>query len=801
MKQLIIVLSFLAIGLTQVYAQVPQKISYQSVVRDGDGKLLKETEIGIKTTLRKDNPDGEVVYQEIYNPNPKTNINGLLTFEIGSGLKLAGEFSSIDWSTGSFYIQTEIDPKGGTSYSLSSISPINSVPFALYSASGVKGDKGDAGDQGTKGDKGDPGTGVKIVGSISSEIQLPGNYSGDIGDVYIAQNSGHGWMWNGSSFIDIGEIKGPKGDKGEQGIAGIQGLKGDKGDQGIQGQQGNTGAQGVQGEQGPPGNAGNYVAGSGINIANNTISALDNSTTNEIQQLSLSGTVLSLSQGGGTVTLPSSGGGDNWGTQTVVANATLSGNGTSGNPISIASQGATSGQVLKYNGTTWTPQNDLNTDTDAQTLTLNGQDLSISGGNSVTLPANTGLQGSGAENKIALWTTGNTLTNSSIAETVVSGSKKITINLNYADAKLSVGGGYDNHGIYGHTYSSDHSGVWGAGATGVTGYNGGDGIGVKGKVNTGGIGVMAEANSGTGLFVQAYNGVGIDVNVADGGTAFRTLNGMVGIGTNNPTSKLSIIASNGTGINVDVPANGVAFSTLNGRVGIGTSSPSASLDVVGEVQIGNVLLPNIGTFSLRDGVIYMEGTHVTAGLPGTIERTSTNNMEVGCSSLPNSNAGANLGSSSKRWATVYATNGLINTSDGRLKESIKPLIYGLKEVMQMKPVTYKWKDKNIDQSTKIGFIAQDLQTILKEVVKSEEVTFDENRNPKIIESEYLGVYYTEIIPILVKAMQEQQDLITELKTTLADQFTSLNDILKIQQEMKAEIESLKSEKAKSVSIK
>ncbi|MBK9025900.1 MAG: hypothetical protein IPL69_18555 [Saprospiraceae bacterium] len=138
MKQLIIVLSFLAIGLTQVYAQVPQKISYQSVVRDGDGKLLKETEIGIKTTLRKDNPDGEVVYQEIYNPNPKTNINGLLTFEIGSGLKLAGEFSSIDWSTGSFYIQTEIDPKGGTSYSLSSISPINSVPFALYSASGER---------------------------------------------------------------------------------------------------------------------------------------------------------------------------------------------------------------------------------------------------------------------------------------------------------------------------------------------------------------------------------------------------------------------------------------------------------------------------------------------------------------------------------------------------------------------------------------------------------------------------------------------------------------------------------------
>ena len=57
---------------------------------------------------------------------------------------------------------------------------------------------------------------------------------------------------------------------------------------------------------------------------------------------------------------PASGGGggsaDNWGTQVAVTNATLTGDGTTGNPLSIAQQGATAGQALIWNGTTWVPQ-------------------------------------------------------------------------------------------------------------------------------------------------------------------------------------------------------------------------------------------------------------------------------------------------------------------------------------------------------------------------------------------------------------------------------------------------------------
>ncbi|MCG6190377.1 autotransporter outer membrane beta-barrel domain-containing protein [Maribellus maritimus] len=89
----------------------------------------------------------------------------------------------------------------------------------------------------------------------------------------------------------------------------------------------------------------------------------DADATNELQTISLSGTLLTLSDGGGTVTLPSSGGGDNWGTQTVISDATLSGDGTTASPLSI------DGGLI-----------------DNQTLAISGNDLSISGGNTVTLP-------------------------------------------------------------------------------------------------------------------------------------------------------------------------------------------------------------------------------------------------------------------------------------------------------------------------------------------------------------------------------------------------------------------------------
>jgi hypothetical protein len=143
---------------------------------------------------------------------------------------------------------------------------------------------------------------------------------------------------------------------------------------------------------------------------------------------------------------------------------------------------------------------------------------------------------------------------------------------------------------------------------------------------------------------------------------------------------------------------------------------------------------------------------------------------------PLTNNSGNLGTSSHRWNTVYATNGTINTSDITLKNNIKPLNYGLKEILKLETISYNWKDNKIGktiipsnlQERKIGFSAQQLKTILPEVVQTHSwVPADENGNYKQITNEHLGVYYSDIIPVAVKAIQEQQVQIEELKSEIA----------------------------------
>lgn len=73
-------------------------------------------------------------------------------------------------------------------------------------------------------------------------------------------------------------------------------------------------------------------------------------------------------------------GGDNWGSQVVQTTARLSGNGTSGQPLDIAQQGATSGQTLKWNGTSWAPANDLDTSGYNINFSISGDTLYITDG-------------------------------------------------------------------------------------------------------------------------------------------------------------------------------------------------------------------------------------------------------------------------------------------------------------------------------------------------------------------------------------------------------------------------------------
>lgn len=119
---------FLPFG--QAMAQSPEKMSYQAVIRDANGELLKSSNAGMRVQLLQGSEFGASVYVETHEAG--TNANGLLSIEIGTGTVVSGDFSSIDWSAGPYFLKTETDPAGGTDYGITGTSQVLSVPYALH---------------------------------------------------------------------------------------------------------------------------------------------------------------------------------------------------------------------------------------------------------------------------------------------------------------------------------------------------------------------------------------------------------------------------------------------------------------------------------------------------------------------------------------------------------------------------------------------------------------------------------------------------------------------------------------------
>ena len=103
---------------------------------------------------------------------------------------------------------------------------------------------------------------------------------------------------------------------------------------------------------------------------------------------------------------------------------------------------------------------------------------------------------------------------------------------------------------------------------------------------------------------------------------------------------------------------------------------------------------------------------------------------------------------------VRVTGTLDNTSDRRLKDSIRPTVYGLREILQLRPVDFVWKDRPEDGS-RIGLIAQDVDGVIPNIVSRPTDS-----------SDAYGLSYTELIPILIRAVQEQQAEIAALRAEL-----------------------------------
>ncbi|SFB29517.1 Chaperone of endosialidase [Flavobacterium swingsii] len=133
MKKTIIILALFA-SLT-IFAQAPQKMSYQAVLRNSSDMLLANTHVGMRISILQGSATGPSVYAETQGVD--TNNNGLVSLEIGEGTLVmgSGSFYEINWAGNSYFIKTETDPAGGTNYTITGTSQLLSVPYALYAQS------------------------------------------------------------------------------------------------------------------------------------------------------------------------------------------------------------------------------------------------------------------------------------------------------------------------------------------------------------------------------------------------------------------------------------------------------------------------------------------------------------------------------------------------------------------------------------------------------------------------------------------------------------------------------------------
>ena len=109
-------------------AQAPQKFSYQAVVRNPAGKLIQSSAVGVRFSILQGSATGTVIYSETHSAT--TNENGLVSLEIGAGFS-PGNFSSINWGSGPWFLKSETDPAGGTNYTITGVTQFLSVPYAL----------------------------------------------------------------------------------------------------------------------------------------------------------------------------------------------------------------------------------------------------------------------------------------------------------------------------------------------------------------------------------------------------------------------------------------------------------------------------------------------------------------------------------------------------------------------------------------------------------------------------------------------------------------------------------------------
>jgi hypothetical protein len=229
--------------------------------------------------------------------------------------------------------------------------------------------------------------------------------------------------------------------------------------------------------------------------------------------------------------------------------------------------------------------------------------------------------------------------------------------------------------------------------------------------------------------------------------------------------------------------NGVNGATASTNVGIGTTAPKATLDVIGPIYSSAWgPLTGSGLALLYDGytgLLLSYDSNADHALDFAF-RASTIDFRTGywgnTSAMyvnPQGSIGVGTKTPQQKLHVVggVLADGYSTPSDARLKQDIKPLAYGLDEILHLRPVSFYWKDRD-DSKLNLGLIAQEVATVVPEIVEKSKD-----------EAGTMGMNYSALIPVLIKAVQEQQTVIEGQRAFIQEQ-KSMNQNQKTALELK-----------------
>jgi len=692
-------------------------INYKAIIKDATGNAISNGNVTIHFSVLKTSSTGTVAYKESHTTT--TDANGLVIRTIGNGTPLTNTFNAIKWESDAHFLKVEVDT--GSGLVDMGVTEFNAVPYAL-NVSGLE-----AIDEGN-------GVGWRLKGSNS-------NFYGNIGE-------------NG---LDLSRNSITSSTKGATGLYST--AIGD-----------GTTASGISSMA----TGTNTIASGDFSTAfgRTTTASGKNSTT--LGFLNIASEMSATAMGSNTTASGQYSTAMGYNTEALGKYSTAIGNNT------IApSYGETA--IGKYN-TLYTASNSINSPFDRLFVIGNGTGL-------ISTP-------SFRNDALIVFKSGKiTAPSLSIAEIV---NDKSLITKEYFEAKstmgleqLDEGDGVGwrlagrNPNFYGNIgfnavdlsltlTSSDVRGATGSysmasGSSTIASGSSSTAMGrateaagssstalgrdtkALGNVSTAiGFETRASGIVSTAIGLQSIASGGVSTAMGANTVALSGYETVIGryntLYTPNSTTDFSsidrlFVIGNGTSTN----NRSNALTLLkNGDIGIGIDEPNVRLHVA--YTSGEDANADNGNGSIVIGAI--DG-----------ENIAIDNNEL---MARNNNAPATL-NLQKDGGSVKVGGSIVHTSDRRLKRDISQLPYGLKEILQLQPKEYYWKNREQDHKS-LGLIAQEVQPIIANVVTTEND-----------EAKTLGVSYTELIPVLIKAIQEQQELIKALQLKVGNQETYIKD--------------------------